>query len=118
MGVIVDRAIAQANPDHLARWPVKNAEAVRILVPGYRSASAATRRAARFSSKSSLESCSGSRATHDPALPLGGERQAGVDVLTGKLRKVGEEAARFGPSKNPRVARILSGTLTRKTLAA
>src|SRR5207245_9945531 len=68
-----------------------NATSVTWAEPGYRSASAATRRAASFSSKSSLGSCSGSWAAHDPALALGGERQARADVLAGKLREVGQD---------------------------
>src|SRR5688572_1904797 len=67
------------------------ATSVTCTDSGYRSASAATRRAARFSSKSSLGRRSGSRATHDPALPLGGEREASADVLARELGEVADD---------------------------
>jgi hypothetical protein len=70
------------------------------------SASAATRRAARFSSKSRRSDCSGSRTAHDPALALGGKRQAGADVLASELRKVREVARHFGGVARSRISAI------------
>ena len=129
-GHLVGGAIPQPNPDYLRRWPVQDAEAMKVFVfrhdqqsvvprvaqiarsgagarpmsptwmePGYRSASAPTRRAARFSSKSSLAGCSGRRDTHNPALALGGERQAGADVLAGELREVREDLVLAHPGR-------------------
>src|SRR5438132_8220785 len=56
---------------------------------GYRSASSAASRAARFSSKSSI-CCSGGWYAHHPALALGGKGQTGADVNTRQLREIGQ----------------------------
>src|SRR5271155_3373102 len=57
--------------------------------PGYETASSATSRAARFSSKSSI-CCSADGYAHHATLALGGKRQASANVVLRQLRKIGQ----------------------------
>src|SRR6266481_2971117 len=58
--------------------------------PGYKSASSATSRAAKFSSKSSI-CCSANGYGHHPTFALGGKRQRSADVVARQLRKIGQD---------------------------
>src|SRR5690242_8545702 len=59
--------------------------------PGYKSASAGMRRAARFSSKRSLLGVSASGNAHQPALPLRCIGEASANVVRRQLGEIGED---------------------------